>query len=383
MAPLFRPAALTASLSILSILGACSPPQGVGMTTQVLAGAEEATADFAVVPVTKATLPAISHWPKSTAVAGSSNVGWLPRGTAVNKDIIAAGDAVEVAMWSNEANGLLNMPGQKFTPLQGLKVSYDGTLFLPYAGAVPVAGLSVDEARQAIQDKLVTIMPTAQVTLSHKAGRGNSVQVVSGLPQAGVVPLPDRAFTVLDLISVSGGVPSTIINPQVRVARGGKLYGVGFDNLVQNPGLDAVLQPGDRIYVQPEDRYFMSFGATSKEAQIPFPRAEVSAMDAVTLIGGLLDNTADPKGVLVLRAYPAGAVRADGKGPSRERMIFLFDLVSADGLFSAGQFQIQDHDLVMVTQAPLVNQAVVANYLSTLLEVPTRAISVALAAQKF
>ena len=81
---------------------------------------------------------------------------------------------------------------------------------------------------------------------------------------------------------------------------------------------------------------------------------------------------------------PGGAiVRADGKGPSRERMIFLFDLVSADGLFSAGQFQIQDHDLVMVTQAPLVNQAVVANYLSTLLEVPTRAISVALAAQKF
>jgi polysaccharide export outer membrane protein len=36
-------------------------------------------------------------------------------------------------------------------------------------------------------------------------------------------------------------------------------------------------------------------------------------------------------------------------------MIFALDLTSADGLFSAGEFGIQDHDLVLVTQSTLVN----------------------------
>jgi polysaccharide export outer membrane protein len=182
---------------------------------------------------------------------------------------------------------------------------------------------------------------------------------------------------------VTGGVPPAMVNPQVRVARGGKLYGISFADLLQNPNLDAVLQPGDRIYVQPEDRYFMSFGSASKVTQVPFPRSKISAMDAVTLVGGLDPRSADPKGVLVLRHYPTSVIQDDGKGPSRQRMIFMFNLASADGLFSAEQFQIQAQDLVMIAQAPLVNQGEVANYLSTLLEVPTRAVAVVLAAQKF
>ena len=381
MAPLFRPAALIAALSALSLLAACAPPQGAGETSQVLAGADEPAADFAVVAVNKASLPMIATWPRPTS--GTRTSGWLPRGGGVKKDIIAPGDKFDVTMYSSEDNGLLTMPGQKFTPLQGLKVAEDGTLFLPYAGAVRVVGLSEDQARLAIQDKLATIMPSAQVTLVYQPGRDNSVQVVTGLPVAGVVSLPDHDFTVLDLIAVSGGVPASVINPQIQVARGGKLYGTGFDNLVQNPSLDAVLRPGDRIYVLPEDRYFLSFGAATKETQIPFPRAVVSAMDAVTLIGGLNDSTADAKGVLVLRNYQNSAIRADGTGPSKDRMVFVFDLLSADGLFSAGQFQIQNQDLVMIAQAPLVNQAAIAAFVSNMLLAPTRAGALYLTARNF
>lgn len=381
MAPVFRPAALIASLSVLSVLAACTPPQGAGEVQQVLAGAEDPAADFAVLAVTRETLPIVATWPGMPG--GTATAGWLPRGGGSKRDIVAPGDAFDVTMFSNEENGLLTAPGQKITPLAGLKVAADGTVFLPYAGTVTVAGLSEDQARLAIQDKLATIMPSAQVLLAYQPGRENSVQVVSGLPVSGVVSLPDHDYTVLDLIAESGGVPAEMINPQVQVARGGKLYGTGFDNLVQNPALDAVLRPGDRIYLQPEDRYFMSFGAASDETQINFPRAEVSALDAVTLIGGLNDSIADPKGVLILRNYPASAVRADGTGPSKDRMIFMFDLMSADGLFSAGKFRIENQDLVMVAQAPLVNQAAVVDYLSTLLAVPARASAAVAAVRAF
>jgi polysaccharide export outer membrane protein len=56
-----------------------------------------------------------------------------------------------------------------------------------------------------------------------------------------------------------------------------------------------------------------------------------------------------------LRDYPQSAVRSDGTGPSRDRMVFVLDLTNADGLFSAGEFAIQDRDLVLVTQSDLVN----------------------------
>jgi polysaccharide export outer membrane protein len=195
--------------------------------------------------------------------------------------------------------------------------------------------------------------------------------------------MPDRDFTVLDLISTAGGIPVTMINPQVRVARGGKVYGVDFADLMQHPEMDAVLKPGDRIYVVPESRHFLSFGAASKEMMVPFPAAKVSALDAVALIGGLIDTEADAKGVLVLRDYPASAVRSDGKGPTHKRMIFAFNLLSADGLFSAGEFKIQDKDLVMVAQSPLLTETAVLNFVNALLNAGNSAVAFGLNQRKF
>jgi polysaccharide export outer membrane protein len=88
---------------------------------------------------------------------------------------------------------------------------------------------------------------------------------------------------------------------------------------------------------------------------VNFPRDRVTALDAMSLIGGVNQSSANPRGILILRNYPDSAVRTDGTGPSRDRMVFALDLTSADGLFSAGEFAIQDRDLVLVTQSDLVN----------------------------
>lgn len=354
------------SLGVLASLltAGCEVPQGAAMQRQILAGAEDPAADFALVKVNRDTLPMVSRWapPPSHMVSA----GWLPASRGIREEMIAAGDRLDVTMWSNEENGLLSVPGQKLTQLPQLKVSRDGTLFLPYAGEVAVAGLSLDAARQKIQDKLATIAPSAQVTLAHAAGRDNSVQVVGGLSRNGVVGLPDRDFTVLDAIAASDGIPGGVPNPQVNVMRGGKLYAIAFSDLLQDPGRDALMRPGDRLYVQPEQRYFMTLGAAQRETQIPFPRTDVSVLDAVSLMGGLMDQAADPKAVLILRNYPQSAVREDTSGPSRQRMIFAFDLISADGLFSAGDFQIEDRDVVLVAQSPLLTDSAILNFLSRL-----------------
>ena len=77
----------------------------------------------------------------------------------------------------------------------------------------------------------------------------------------------------------------------------------------------------------------------------------ITALQAMAIIGGVAENRADPQGVLVLREYP-GAMTGPG-GPPQERVVFTMDLTSADGLFSARNFEILPGDLVYVTESPL------------------------------
>ena len=349
----FRPAfAAVLALGILTILANCTLPQDVGEAAQVMKGADDPAATFAVRLVTRDTLPVLQNWPNSHP---PRSLGWITHAGTSPDPLIAAGDKVSVTIWDNSDTSLLGGPGQKVVQLPGLTVTSKGTVFLPYADEVYVAKMTPDQARLAIQDKLLLIIPTAQVLLNYESGRRNSVDLVSGVPNPGSYPLPDRSMTVMNLLALGGGVPTVMANPQIRLSRDGKLYGIAATKLLGSPDLDTTLRGGDKVYLEPDTRYFTSLGAAGKEALISFPHDHVSALEAMSLVGGVQQATANPKGILILRDYPQSAVRSDGSGPSKDRMIFALDLTSADGLFSAGEFAIQDHDLVLVTQSPVVN----------------------------
>ena len=46
-------------------------------------------------------------------------------------------------------------------------------------------------------------------------------------------------------------------------------------------------------------------------------------------------------------------LRHDGHGPSRTEAVFVIDLTSADGLFSARRFAVEPQDVVLVTESPV------------------------------
>jgi polysaccharide biosynthesis/export protein len=351
-----------ARFAMIALLAGCASPQVGGMASQIIAGAEDPASTFSVVYVTSETLPGIARWPRLPAQVATS--GWLAKDSGVSREIIEPGDSLDIQIWDNEETSLLSSPGQKVTPLPGIKVMPDGTIFLPYVDKLYVAKMSPDEARQAIQDKLLSILPSAQVLLAHASGRKNSVEVISGVPRTGVLQLPDRAMTVMDVLAESGGIQADIKNAQVRVARGSKLYSIAFETLSQHPELDSAVRPGDKIFVVPDARYFLGLGAAGNQDQFNFVSEKVSALQAVSLIGGLNANLADPKGILVLRNYPASAVSTTGAGPEKSRVVFAFDLTKADGLFSAGEFPIQDRDVVLVAQSPLISTRNILGLLS-------------------
>jgi polysaccharide export outer membrane protein len=337
----------------LALLQGCAMPQGAGMASQVMAGAEAPDADFDVRFVSAETLPVLGTWPR---MADPNAIGsWIGHQDGPASTLIEAGDVLTVSVWSNEENALLGTPGQKQIAIPPLTVSPDGTVFLPYAGKVYVAKMTPDGAREAVEMALLAVMPTAQVQLSVESGRRNVVELISGVADPGPYPLPDRNYSVLSLLAAGGGASSALQNPQVRLMRDGRIHGIALETLLGDPALDTTLRGGDKVYVEGEERYFLSLGAAGKEAQNFFPQAEVSALDAMSLIGGLADASADPKGILVLRNYPATALRDGSAGPDKARTIFVFDLTTADGLFSAGQFEIAHRDLVLVTESPVVS----------------------------
>ncbi|MBW7920524.1 MAG: polysaccharide biosynthesis/export family protein [Rubellimicrobium sp.] len=337
-----------AALLALALAGCAAFPRGAGLTREVLAAPAEAEAGFAVTPVTGATITRIAAWP----LPGPAALSW-PAAGAARPQAIAPGDTLALTLWSTEENGLLAAPGARATSLPGLRVSPEGRVFLPYLGEVPVAGLSPDAARARIEERYLAVMPAVQVQFARSGGRAGAASLVSGMARPGSYPLEDGA-TLLQILAEGGGVATGINNPQIRLQRGGRVYGISFDRLAGDPARDVALQGGDRVLVVPDERVFLSLGAAGRQARHPFPQDRVSALDALAIIGGVAPARADARAILVLRQYPAQALRGGDAAPPEARMVFTIDLTSADGLFSAGAFAIAPGDLVHVSESPLV-----------------------------
>ena len=347
---------------VLLVAGCGSFPRGSALQSEVL---DQTTADpviaadgteiaapteFAVEAVTRDRLGVYADWP----AVGERDLGWIARVDQPNNRIIAPGDTVAVSIWSTEDNGLLTIPGQRFVALPPIRVSPGGEIFLPYIGQIRISGMAPETARARIEEAYLDVTPSAQVQLELTEGRASTVSLVEGFAAPSVYPLVDQDVTLLEMIAQAGGIAPGLRNPQVRLQRGDRTYGISAARLLSDTALNTTLQGGDRMFAQADDRYFLALGASRVSAQVPFPQDRVTALEAISLIGGLAPERADAQGVLILRRYREDAVRRDDSGPHHARTIFSIDLTSADGLFSAGQFRIRPGDLIYVTESPLL-----------------------------
>jgi polysaccharide biosynthesis/export protein len=347
---------------VLLVAGCGTFPRGSALQSEVL---EQATADpviaadgteiaapaeFAVETVTRDKLGIYADWP----AVGERDLPWIERVDQPNNRIIAPGDTVAVSIWSTEDNGLLTIPGQRFVALPPIRVSPGGEIFLPYIGQIRISGMAPETARAKIEEAYLDVTPSAQVQLELTEGRQSTVSLIEGFAAPSVYPLVDQDVTLLEMIAQAGGIAPGLRNPQVRLQRGDRTYGISAARLLSDTDLNTTLQGGDRVFAQADDRYFLSLGASRVSAQVPFAQDRITALEAMALIGGLAPERANAQGILILRRYREDAVRTDDSGPHHARTIFTIDLTSADGLFSAGQFRIRPGDLIYVTESPLL-----------------------------
>lgn len=351
MAHIFKSPAVIVALALTAALtSACTMPRGAALTSEILKEQDAPDPGFAVVPVTRANVQALRQWP---ATGWAGHYHWIGPNRGPESALIRTGDKINLVIWDNQENSLLTPAQQKSVNMSGLTVSNTGTIFVPYLDEVNVRGKTPAQARQLIQDALEPIVPQAQVQLALDAGQKNSVDLVSGVQTPGTYPLPDRNYTILSLIAQGGGINKDMRNPIVRLQRAGGSYQIRAGDLFEDPRKNIPLRGDDKVIVEEDDRYFTALGATGSEELVYFDKETVTALESLSMIGGLSDYRANLKGVLVLREYQAKDVRYNGTGPSSDQMVFTFDLTSADGLFAARKFQIQPQDTVIATESPL------------------------------
>ncbi|WP_299591808.1 polysaccharide biosynthesis/export family protein [uncultured Tateyamaria sp.] len=347
-----RPIRFLASLLIITVVSACALPRGAAIQGEVVRNQNNEDAAFSVVPITGENVSQLATWP---ATGWEGHYHWFSRNPGPKSNIIRPGDQIDLVIWDNQENSLLTGVEQQNVALEGITVSPDGSIFVPYIDDVHVSGSTPDAARRQIEEELSMVVPDPQVQLAISSGPDNSVDAVGGFSAPGTYPVPNRNYSILSLISAAGGVSPSLENPLVRVIRDGQSYGIRAGDLFKRPSANVILRGGDQIIAEEDDRYFVALGATGSETIVPFTKERINAIEALALVDGINDTRANPKGVLILRDYSADDLQSDGSGPAKTQVVFAIDLTSADALFAARKFNINPGDLVLATESTVTS----------------------------
>jgi polysaccharide export outer membrane protein len=252
-------------------------------------------------------------------------------------------------------DGLLASASAGGSALEEIQVDSAGFIFVPYAGRIRASGNTTEAVRRIITEKLEAQTPDPQVVIRRMAGDGATVSLIGGVGAQGVYAIERPNRTLTAMLATAGGITLPPEITQITLMRGAHKGTIWLQDLYTDPKLDVALRGGDRILVEEDTRFFTALGATGAQQKVPFETQSISAIEALARVGGLSTGIADPTGVFVFRNEPAEIAnivlgRGDLIGP--QRMIYVLDMTSPNGVFIARDFAIRDADTVYVTEAP-------------------------------
>lgn len=347
---------------VASVLTGCGLPRSGPNKAEIFDGSVQELGNAYVVVaddhVTDATryIPALGF---SKGLVGAAVLG---------SDTVRPGDTLGLAIWENVDDGLLASEGMNSAVLEEIQVDGDGFIYVPYAGRIRASGNSPEAIRRIITEKLEAQTPDPQVLVRRLAGDGATVSLIGGVGAQGVYPIERPTRTLTAMLARAGGITLPPEITQVTLIRGHHKGTVWLQDLYEDPHMDIALRAGDRILVEEDERFFTALGATGAQVKVPFEEQTVSAVEALATVGGLNSNLADPTGIFIFRDEREDvANRVLGRTDliGEQRMVYVLDLTSPNGVFVARDFDIRDGDTVYVTEAPYsqfnkVLQAVVA-----------------------
>lgn len=188
--------------------------------------------------------------------------------------IIGPEDILDIQVWGSKD---LN---------QVVFVRPDGRLSLPLVGEIAVAGKTV----QQLQDHLAAVyektVKGAVVTVIVREIKSRPIYFVGGFGKPGVMQLT-RELTLLQAISIVGGVTPNADAEKGFLLRGDKRIPIDFNRLVQRGDLsqNPRLEPGDSVVVPLAEAVYVN-GEVRTPGAVKYT-GDLTVLKAITQVGGL------------------------------------------------------------------------------------------------
>ncbi len=345
---------------------ACSSLPTTGPQTKDIESeyqADAASHPFELVDVTTAAVEALKHRvdPSFAASFGSD--------TVTPEIVIGSGDGLTVNIWEAGSEPLFSSnpvaAPQVFATASARPatipeqiVGSDGCISIPFAGRVAVAGHTIVQAQESVERALLGKTQKPQVLISLTRNSSSTVTVTGEVTIGARVPLSNYGERLLDVLAGAGGIRAPTYETQLQLTRGDTSVSVPLLRVLNNPGENVHLHPGDNLVVTRQPETYTVFGATGRNAQISFDAIKISLTEAVAKAGGLSDARADPQGVFLFRFEPRDVATNLGPLPSNLAnealipVVYRLDLTKVGSYFLAQSFEIRDRDILYVSNAP-------------------------------
>lgn len=338
-------------LTLASTVASCNlVPRSGPNKSEIYAGSVQKEGDAFIVEVNDRVSRATAVVPALGFSDSFKNAGQL------GSDTIRPGDILALTIWENVDKPLLGPEGQVAAVLEEVQVDGAGFIFVPYAGRIRAAGNTPEGIRRIISAKLEEQTPDPQVEVRRAAGDGSTVSLVGTVGAQGVYPIERPTRTLSTMLAQAGGVTIVPEIAQITVLRGKETGQIWFQDLYDNPELDIALRGGDRILVEEDTRAFTALGATGTQSRVNFFTKDLSAIEAIAQVGGLVATSSDPTGVFIFR-NEADVVANNVLGrkdlDGAQRMVYVLNLTKPNGMFTARDFIVRDGDTLYVTEAPI------------------------------
>jgi polysaccharide biosynthesis/export protein len=257
--------------------------------------------------------------------------------------LVGPGDILSVTIY-----GLPNFSSEGRPELpsaaKGSRVDSAGTIQVPLVGSVQVAGLSLQQIRDRLQDSFRKYLKNPSVVVEIVEYKSHPLYLLGQFKKPGTHYM-DRPVNLLQGVSLGDGLDSTANLRGARLLRGKKIVPVDIYSLLHDGDQrqNVWLSPGDTVYVPDNTlQNVFVFGAVKTPGPIPMKNGQLSLHQAVAAAGGLGDTSYD-RNIRIIRSIT----------PTRGELI----VVDLDKILAgeAKPFPLIDGDIVYVPKGLVGN----------------------------
>lgn len=282
--------------------------------------------------------------------------------------VIGRGDVLEIAIWEAppavlfgsttiEGRGSSNGSLAQTSTVPQQMVGDEGTVMVPFAGAITVAGMTTAQVQREIVRRLAGRAHSPQAIVRLIQNETRNVTVLGEVAGSRRVPLSAKGERLLDIIAAAGGPRNPVGKTTVQIARGTSVATMALDTVIRQPSQNIVIQPGDVVTVLFQPFSFIALGAVTQNAEIPFEGSGFTLSQALGRVGGLRDERADVRGVFIFRLEdpaalePGTAALARATNDGKVPVIYRLKFSDPSSFFTTQNFAIRNGDILYVSNA--------------------------------